>query len=218
MLRHKAKHLAIKVRAGFFKVWGPGLVAIGIALMVWAFVENNMTVVHPVAAVSPSSSVPSVSAKPTASATATAEPAPSTAAQLYKVQPALGAHIGTITFPTLKLSWPIFEGTESKELNAGVGHFSQSVLPGVSDNSVLSGHRSTVFNRLGELKVGDPIYVRTSAGTFTYVVAEHRIVLRTDRSVIVPKPSATLTLTTCWPFNNVGVTIRAYVVTATLQP
>lgn len=128
-----------------------------------------------------------------------------------------GQRIGTITLPSLELSWPIYEGTTAAELAKGVGHFSKSVLPGLSDNSVLSGHRSTVFNRLGELEIGDEIFVKTVAGTFIYEVQAFRIVKRTDKTVIVPTSEATLTLTTCYPFNHIGVTSEAFIVTATLK-
>lgn len=135
---------------------------------------------------------------------------------LYSLQPKLDSKIGTITLPTLGLSWPIFEGTTDAQLAKGVGHFVGAVLPGMIDNSVLSGHRSTVFNDLGALEKGDLIYVQTSAGTFTYEVQSFRIVKRTNRSVIVPTKTGILTLTTCYPFNFVGKTTDAYIVTATL--
>lgn len=134
----------------------------------------------------------------------------------YPNYPSSGDRIGTITLPNLKLSWPIYQGTTDAELAKGVGHFSKSVLPGQKDNSVLSGHRTTVFNRLGKLSQGQLILVKTSAGTFTYKVRSSRIVLKTDRTVIVPTKSAVLTLTTCYPFNNLGATDHAYVVSADL--
>jgi sortase A len=135
---------------------------------------------------------------------------------LYWVKPDLDEKIGTITLPTLDLSWPIFEGTTDIQLAKGVGHYSDAVLPGMIDNSVLSGHRSTVFNRLVELEKGDLIYVQTLAGTFTYEVQGFRIVKRTDRTVIVSTKTAILTLTTCYPFNFLGKTTEAYIVTAGL--
>lgn len=134
----------------------------------------------------------------------------------YLTKPKLDERVGTISLPTLDLSWPIFEGTREAQLGKGVGHFIGSVLPGVEDNSVLSGHRTTVFNRLGELAVGDMVLVKTSAGVFSYQVREFRIVSRSDRTVIVPTPTAVLTLTTCYPFNYVGVTTKAFIVTADL--
>jgi sortase A len=90
------------------------------------------------------------------------------------------------------------------------------VLPGVEDNTILSGHRSTVFNRLGELKKNDLIYVKSKAGVFTYQVRGFRVVDRSDRTVIMPTETAVLTLTTCYPFNHIGITTDAFIVTADL--
>jgi sortase A len=42
------------------------------------------------------------------------------------------------------------------------------------------------------------------------------VVKRTDKSVIVPTEDATLTLTTCYPFNHIGITTDAFIVTAKL--
>jgi len=135
---------------------------------------------------------------------------------LYPDHPKLGDNIGTITLPSLDLSWPIFEGTTEDQLTLGVGHFVGSVLPGVQDNSVLSGHRNTVFGRLGELAVEDEILVSTSAGVFTYQVREFRVVEKTDRGVIVPTETAVLTLTTCYPFVSLVATTQAFIVSSDL--
>ena len=137
-----------------------------------------------------------------------------TPAPLYPERPAIGDHIGTITLPTLDLSWPIIEGTDADQLAEGVGHFPQSVLPGIRDNSVLSGHRTTVFGRLGELAEGDPILVQTDAGVFTYEVTGFQIVAKSSREVIVPTDSAVLTLTTCYPFYSPIPTTQAFIVSS----
>lgn len=137
-------------------------------------------------------------------------------AVLYPVTPSLGDRIGAIALPTLDLSWPILEGTEDEQLDAGVGHVLDSVLPGIRDNSVLSGHRTTVFGRLGELSIGDMIVVETLGGSFTYQVREFRIVKKTDRTVIVPTETAVLTLTTCYPFYSLIPTTEAFIVSADL--
>lgn len=166
----------------------------------------------------PLSQVPAQPA-PTASPDATPEVEPEepvVAPALYKSRPKVGDRVGTITLPSLKLSWPIYEGTTETQLARGVGHYVKSVLPGETDNSVLSGHRTTVFNRLGELEIGELILVKTKAGTFTYKISKFRTVMRTSKAVIVPTETATLTLTTCYPFNNVGLTTRAFIVTADL--
>ena len=86
----------------------------------------------------------------------------------------------------------------------------------MDDRSVLSGHRTTVFNRLGELKKGDQIFVKTAAGVFTYKVRSFWIVQRTSKEVIRPSKTSVLTLTTCYPFDSLVRTNKAFVVTADL--
>lgn len=160
-------------------------------------------------------SSPTLSATPSPTATPITQLPVAKGAE-YENYPRLGDRIGTITLPTLKLSWPIFQGTTDAQLAKGVGHYFKSVLPGQTDNTVLAGHRTTVFNRLGELKLGQNILIKTSAGVFTYKIAKFRIVDRDDRTVIVPTKSAVLTLTTCYPFNNVGATTNSFIVVANL--
>lgn len=128
----------------------------------------------------------------------------------------LGDEIGTITLPSLELSWPIFEGTEEEQLELGVGHYLGSVLPGLNDNSILSGHRTSVFNRIGELEINDLIRIETEPGIFTYQVRGFEVVDRDDQTVIGPTPTAVLTLTTCFPFNSLTRTTQAFIVEADL--
>lgn len=135
---------------------------------------------------------------------------------LYPVYPLDGDNIGSLTMPALNLKIPIIQGTSAKSLKKGIGHFTQSVLPGENDNCVVSGHRETVFRQLGRLKLGDQLIVQTSAGTFTYKVNGLRIVHADDRTVIVPTEQAVLTMTTCYPFNTPGYYPDRYIVSAGL--
>ncbi|MHB8064400.1 MAG: sortase, partial [Ruminiclostridium sp.] len=80
---------------------------------------------------------------------------------LYPLYPAEGDNIGSLSIPVLKQELPIIQGTGADELKKGVGHFTQSVLPGEEDNCVLSGHRDTVFGKLDKLKIGDQLIVQT---------------------------------------------------------
>ncbi|WHY58479.1 class D sortase [Peribacillus simplex] len=137
--------------------------------------------------------------------------------ELYPVRPKTGEEIGELYIPKLKAKLPIFHGTNEDELEKGVGHFAGSVLPGEKDNSVLSGHRDTVFRKLGQVGEGDLLIVRTSAGEFTYKVNKVRIVDKDDRTVIVPKPRATLTVSTCYPFDYIGAAPERYILVAYLS-
>ncbi|KKI90647.1 sortase [Bacillus sp. SA1-12] len=136
--------------------------------------------------------------------------------ELYSERPKIGEEIGELYIPKLNATLPIYHGTDEDELEKGVGHFAGSVLPGENDNSVLSGHRDTVFRKLGEVGEGDWLVVRTSAGEFKYKVNKVRIVDEDDRTVIVPKPRATLTVSTCYPFEYIGSAPERYILVAYL--
>ncbi|WP_249872639.1 class D sortase [Oceanobacillus saliphilus] len=137
-------------------------------------------------------------------------------APLYPVRPEEGENIGDLIIPKLEAKLPIYHGTDEDELAKGVGHYAGSVLPGENDNSILSGHRDTVFRKLGEVGKGDLLVVITAAGEFTYKVRNVRIVDADDRTVIVPKPKATLTLSTCYPFDFIGNAPERYILVADL--
>lgn len=135
---------------------------------------------------------------------------------VYEVRPEPGEQFGELYIPKLAVTLPVFEGTDEEELELGVGHYDGSVLPGEKDNCVLAGHRDTVFRRLGEVGEGDKLIVRTTMGEFEYVVDKVRIVDKDDRTVIVPKPKATLTISTCYPFRYIGSAPQRYVLVAYL--
>ncbi len=130
--------------------------------------------------------------------------------------PVPGSFIGTISIPSVGKSVNIFQGTDNSELAEGVGHFIQSVMPGMADNSVLAGHRDTVFSHLGRVKIGATILITTESGKFTYRVDKIRIVDKNDRTVIVPTTTAQLTLSTCYPFIYIGSAPKRYIVIARL--
>lgn len=110
---------------------------------------------------------------------------------------------------------PIVEGTDSGQLARGVGHYSATVFPGGHDQVLLSGHRDTVFGRLGELEIGDKIIVQLPYDTFKYVMKGSEIVSADDTTVIhSTAPKETLTLSTCYPFNYVGNAPKRYVIYA----
>ena len=191
------------------------MVALGLAIVLFAIYVVREPMPPQVAPIAAPTSSTEPTAEPSSQPNATPT-APAFEYAKYPNYPSTGDRIGTITLPSLKLNWPIYQGTTDAELAKGVGHYAKSVLPGQNDNSVLSGHRTTVFTKLCKLNPGQPILVKTSAGTFTYIVRSSRVVLKTDRTVIVPTAGAVLTLTTCYPFNQLGATDHAYVVSADL--
>ncbi|MFP3126745.1 class D sortase [Ectobacillus funiculus] len=136
--------------------------------------------------------------------------------KLHEDTPEIGEKIGILTIPKLERSIPIYQGTDEEILKKGVGHYTRSVLPGNNNNAVLSGHRDTVFRGLDKVGKHDTLIVTTKAGEFLYKVKKVRIVDKNDRTVIVPKPKSTLTVTTCYPFSFIGDAPKRYVLVAEL--
>jgi sortase A len=126
-----------------------------------------------------------------------------------------GDVLGILEFPSIKEELPIIEGTDEDSLEKGVGHFKGSSLPSEKGQIVLSGHRDTVFRRMGELKLGDQLTIKLPSGTFSYVIEDTEIVEADDRSIItLQKEEEILTLTTCYPFSFVGEAPQRYIITA----
>lgn len=131
-------------------------------------------------------------------------------------RPKPGDFFAKLQIPKINLQVPVFEGTYEEELANGVGHYSRSVLPGEPDNSVISGHRDTVFRRLEELKKGDLLQVSTKQGVFVYRITKTWVTDANDRSVIISHDKPILTLTTCYPFSFIGPAPDRYVIQSEL--
>lgn len=137
---------------------------------------------------------------------------------LYPVRPNPGEKIGVLEIPRIDAKLPIIEGADPEQLAKGVGHFRNSYLPGEPNFCLLSGHRDTVFRRLGEVKKGDKIIALTSAGRFVYEVKTIKIVDADDESVIRPADKSILALSTCYPFSFIGPAPKRYVIFSELVP
>ncbi|GIP49220.1 hypothetical protein J53TS2_28110 [Paenibacillus sp. J53TS2] len=127
-----------------------------------------------------------------------------------------GKLLGEIAFPSLDQRYAILEGTGSEPLKLGAGHYTGSPLPGEDGNSVLAGHRDTVFRNLGKLKAGDRIEVETTSGRYTYEVTGRRIVDESDADAVQSSAEPLLTLITCYPFTYVGPAPERLLLTAKL--
>ncbi|KAF6512490.1 MULTISPECIES: class D sortase [Geobacillus] len=126
----------------------------------------------------------------------------------------LGAHLGELVIPKLGVAIPVYEGVREQELRRGAGHYPASAWPGGKGHVVLSGHRDTVFRRLGELGIGDALVIRAADTAVHYRIVRIRIVDDDDRTVLVNKARPTLTVTTCYPFRLIGRAPKRYIVTA----
>jgi len=133
-------------------------------------------------------------------------------------QPAEGQPVGLLTIPRIGLNDEVIvEGVSDSDLRQGPGHYPGTPLPGQPGNAAIAGHRTTYaapFYNLNELQVGDPVVVRTLAGTFHYAVSQTTIVAPTDAAVLDDTTGPELTLTTCNPRYSAS---QRLVVVATLE-
>ncbi|HYI33838.1 MAG TPA: class E sortase [Glaciibacter sp.] len=126
----------------------------------------------------------------------------------------------------------IAEGVGSSVLNSttlGIGHYPDTQMPGELGNFAIAAHRSAYgggMHLINELRVGDPIYVHTADGYYTYRFRDLSYVEPTDIDVIAPVPNAPLaaptdriiTLTSCNPLYSTDERIIAYGVLDSWQP
>lgn len=84
---------------------------------------------------------------------------------------------GTIQIKSIDLKLPLWDDAGIVPLRYGAGILQGSVLPGQEGNLVVLGHRmktrGSLFNRLGEMKIGDDVIIETTDGIpYTYIVDE----------------------------------------------
>jgi sortase A len=205
---HRKRSFVSKIKIAH--MLSPGLLILGISFIIWASFQIFS---HSVPTSAP------ITIKKEQFETVTLTPKTKdvlTDEILYPIRPTDGENIGNLTIPAINQVIPIFHGTDEDELKKGIGHFSGSVLPGENDNSVLSGHRDTVFRELGQLQIKDQLIVETTAGTFTYVIREIKIVDSNDKTIITPTNTSVLTVTTCYPFDFIGNAPDRYILIADL--
>ncbi|WP_338472671.1 class D sortase [Niallia sp. XMNu-256] len=130
----------------------------------------------------------------------------------------IGQEVAKLIIPDLKMQYSVYWGTDSNVLMQGVGMFisDSTTTPKGMKHTVLSGHRDTVFTRLGELEIGDRIIVEYDGSLYEYRINKTWITHSDDRTVIVSKDSPTLTLTTCYPFEFIGDAPDRYIIQADL--
>ena len=113
------------------------------------------------------------------------------------------APVARLQVPRLEVDQIVLAGTSGRSLAFGPGHLTGTSLPGERGNSVITGHRDTHFNFIGELRTGDTFRVQRPDGTWArYRVAGGEVVdARTAQLVNTPDRSV-VTLVTCYPFNS----------------
>lgn len=126
-----------------------------------------------------------------------------------------GEVVGLLSLPKIESELAIVEGTDPDELAKGVGHFKGSFYPEQGGQIVLSGHRDTVFKRVGELELGDELVMKMPYGETSYKIVNTKIVAADDTSIItLQDQEEELILTTCYPFGYIGDAPERYIIYA----
>lgn len=133
-----------------------------------------------------------------------------------RVFPKFGEEFGELVIESADIEYPVFNGDSEELLLKGIGHYYGSRYPGEGSNVVLSGHRNSLFQNLGDIEIGDPvIFKATYAGEiyeYEYKVSDIEIIKRKDEHYLYPTDEERLTMYTCYPFNYIGHAPKRYVV------
>ena len=115
--------------------------------------------------------------------------------------------MGYIEIPKIKVSLPIYHGTDEAILQIAIGHIPGSSLPvgGKGTHCVVSGHRglpsAKLFTDLDQLEEGDLFMMRILDETLTYEVDQVRIVEPEELSDLeINEDKDLCTLVTCTPY------------------
>jgi sortase A len=127
-----------------------------------------------------------------------------------------GSVVGELSIPRVALDAVVLHGSDTQTLRRGPGHLENTAFPGKVGNVVIAGHRDSFFRRLGDVVVGDDIFIDTTDGHLHYRVMSTLVVNAHDLSVLKQTDDAILTLITCYPFWVLGPAPDRFIVRAVL--
>lgn len=115
--------------------------------------------------------------------------------------------MGYIDIPKISVYLPIYHGTDSGTLEAGIGHLEGSSFPigGENTHAVLTGHtgltHAKLFTDLIDLEMGDHFFLHILGETLAYEVSDIRVVLPEEQeSLHIVEGEDLVTLVTCTPY------------------
>lgn len=115
-----------------------------------------------------------------------------------------GEMVGTLIIPAIDFQMPVIADATAANLNRSPSLMKSAQMPGEYGNAVISGHRmyefGSHFNRLDELKIGDPILLQSSGKEFVFEVQQITVVDPTEIWITLgDQREARLTLFACTP-------------------
>lgn len=124
------------------------------------------------------------------------------------VQEASSDTLGVLSIDKIDVHLPILEGATEDNMKVAATHLVETTRIGNKGNAAIAAHRAhkkgRLFNRLGELQIGDSMEVTLTDRTIIqYKVDQISVVEPTDLSVLEdPGLGQVLTLITCDPLVN----------------
>lgn len=115
--------------------------------------------------------------------------------------------MGYIEIPSLKVTLPIYHGTDEGVLQVAIGHLEWSSIPvgGESTHSIISGHRglpsAQLFTNLDQMAEGDLFMLCILDEVLTYEVDQISIVEPAGvQNLLIEEGKDLCTLVTCTPY------------------
>lgn len=133
-----------------------------------------------------------------------------------KHYPNFAEQYATIKIKKIGIDAPIYFGATDEIILKGVGHDSGSYFAGENGTIIMCEHDyMNNFKRLGELKNGDIIEIKTDYGDFYYELYDEQVVLETETDKLpIQKEKEILMLYTCYPIKDTEKTPYRYVIYA----
>ncbi|MDQ4049533.1 MAG: class E sortase [Actinomycetota bacterium] len=122
--------------------------------------------------------------------------------RVVRRKPKPGDPVGRLVLPRLNRSYYVVEGTRTRDLRRGPGHYPDTPLPGARGTVGIAGHRTThgaPFRHIDSLKPRDRVIVEMSDAAYVYRVEKTRIVPPSAVSVKRRVSYDRLILSACHP-------------------
>ena len=203
----------LSLRTRLRRSTGTALIAIGVLLLVWAFVVwrwndpftglyTRLQQGHLRAAYQQLDATYRPVVPPQDSSVAREEEIVRQEAHRYRRNAIVGKPIGRIAVPRLGLRMIFVNGTDHDSLTSGPGRDPRTFMPGEGELVYIAGHRTTYlapFAHIDALRRGDPITLAMPYATFVYSVTGHVIVDAHDLAVLRSHHREILALQACHP-------------------
>ena len=112
--------------------------------------------------------------------------------------------IGILQISSINIRYPVWDEATQVSLRYGLGHYVDSVMPGEQGNATILGHNyrdGSMFQRLGQVEVGDEVIFTTPEGEDLYFYVVSSDIISADElidyAVADSSDEVQLTLVTC---------------------